>query len=140
MSTALWLYYREGETASSDQEDLITLYRHAEKLDRICRSLSLTPLSEYHDFTDAAFNLSNEELPDGMSSTVDLMKVQGSWHSVTDGVSVFSSLLQWLEDNPTRFGFLGNDYKEILGELRQCLKSLRSKEASDCEFTLCVVQ
>ena len=140
MSTALWLYYRVGETASSSQEDLIYLYRNAPKLDRICRNLSLKPLSEFHDLTDAKFNLGNEELPDGMSSTTELMIKRGSWHPVNDGLSTFSALLQWLMANPTRFGVLGNDYQEILDELTLCVKSLESQKASPCEFNLCVVQ
>ena len=140
MSTALWLYYREGKTASSNQEDLIFVYRHAAKLDRLCRNLSLKPLSEFHDITDAKFNLGNEGLPDGMSSTVDLMVDRGSWHPVNDGLSTFSALLQWLRANPTRFGVLGNDYQEVLDELTPCVESLESKKAGPYEFNLCVVQ
>jgi hypothetical protein len=140
MSTALWLYYREGETASTNQEDLVSLYRHASKLDRICRNLSLIPLSEFHDLTDAKFNMSNEALPDGISSTTELMTKRGSWHPVNDGLSSLSALLQWLSTNPTRFGVLGNDYQKILDELTICVKSLESRAESPCEFNLCVVQ
>ena len=140
MSTALWLYYRAGKTASSNEEDLIALYRHAKQLDRICGRLSLTPLSAFHDLTDAKFNLGDEDLPDGMTSTVELMVDRGSWHSVTEGRTVFFELLEWLKANPTRFGLLGNDYNEVLGELKRCLESLEAQETDSCEFNLCVVQ
>ena len=139
MSTALWLYYRERKTASSSQEDLIFLYRHAPKLDRICRNLSLIPLTEFHDLTDAKFNLGDEQLPDGISSTVELMIDRGSWHPVNNGLSSFSALGQWLRENPTRFGVLRNDYQEVLEELMLCLKSLELQKTSPCEFNLCVV-
>lgn len=140
MSTALWLYFREGQAASSSQEDLFFLYRHAGKLDRICRSLALKPLSEFHDVTDARFNLGDEPLPDGMSSTVDLMVERGTWHPISDGLSTFSELLRWLRANPTRFGLLRDDYQAVLDELAQCVKSLESRQVGSCEFNLCVVQ
>lgn len=140
MSTALWLYFRDGDSAASDEEDLVFIYRHASKLDRICRKLSLTPLSNFHDLTDADFNMGAAPLPAGMSDTRELMMLKGSWHPVSDGEATFSALLEWLKANPTRFGLLRDDYQSILAELEHCLNCFESRGGREGDFNLCVVQ
>ena len=104
------------------------------------RSIGDIARSEGHDLTDAEFNMGAASLPAGMSDTRELMMLKGSWHPVSDGEATFSTLLEWLKANPTRFGMLRDDYQSILAELEHCLNCFESRGGREGDFNLCVVQ
>ncbi len=63
MSTVLWANALLDGRVNSDQDDRYALYRHLDKLDRVCRSLGLPPLSDVCDTTDSRFRSATKRSP-----------------------------------------------------------------------------
>jgi hypothetical protein len=136
MGTTLRLFFEEGAKESRGKQALVCLCRHASKLDRICRKLDLKQLSDFHD--DSGTGLS-QELPGGVTETIKIMIRSKPWFSVADGLATLGPLLRWLEQNPTRFGLLSDDYRGVMDELRHCVEQLEAHPDESCRFNLCVV-
>jgi hypothetical protein len=134
MARALRLYLEEGSRESRKGEALPRLYRHAPKLDRLCRRLALQPLSRFHDHSGTS------KVPSGVSDTIKIMVKSKPWFPVADGLATLVPLLRWLEQNPTRFGLLSDDYRGVLEELRLCVAGLEARPPETCRFNLCASQ
>jgi hypothetical protein len=132
MASALRLYLEEGSRESRGGEALPCLYRHAPKLDRLCRRLALRPLSSFHDRSGI------DKVPSGVSDTIKIMVKSKPWFPVADGLATVVPLLHWLEQNPTRFGLLSDDYRGVLEELKLFVAGLEARPEATCRFNLCV--
>lgn len=135
MGSAFRLHFEEGTKQSRGKDVLACLYRRASKLDRICRRLEVTPICDFHDGLDAAPDAFHASVTD----TLKIMVKSKLWFPIADGRASFVPLLHWLEQNPTRFGLVYDDYRGILDELRRCVAELESRSDESCRFNLGVV-
>lgn len=139
MSTVLWANQLSDGAVTSDQEDRYALYRHLDKLDKVCRSLGMTPLSAICDSTDMQFNLGDAELPEGMTSTNDLMARDGVWVPAVEAVALLEGLLAAVREKQIRFGILRDDHDEVVRELSESLAVARAAAAQGAKFNFAVV-
>lgn len=139
MSTVLWANVLIGGKVKSDEADHPALYKHADKLDGITRALHLQPFLEICDTTDLRFNVEDTALPAGMSSTNELMAVQGSWMSMTSAVSFLQALRDHIADRKIRFGLLSNQHAQVVAELDEVLAFARAEAAGAEKFNFSVV-
>lgn len=131
MSTVLWANTLIDGVVESDESDKYALYRHSKKLEKLTNRLKVTSFISGQDFTDAQFNLSDDDLPKGMESTDELMAENGIWVSGADAVEMLEDLISHISTNKTKFGFLRDDSEQVLIELKESLDSAnRAKEAN----------
>ncbi|RTL45635.1 MAG: hypothetical protein EKK53_05480 [Burkholderiales bacterium] len=122
-----------------EEADYSALYRHADKLDTLTRKLGLTPFQSLCDLTDVRFNMDQLKLPEGMTSTTELMAVQGAWVDTTQAVTMLQSLRQHIVDHKVRFGLLSNQHDEVVQELGAALAFAKTQVATAPKFNFVVV-
>lgn len=139
MSTVLWANVLVDDKVKSQQADHAALYRHAKKLDALTRSLALPPFESLCDTTDLRFNVENKELPAGMTSTDELMAVQGAWLPIAEAIRLLTALRDHVETTKPRFGLLGNQQSEVLRELDEALAFAIAEAAQASRFNFSIV-
>lgn len=119
MSTVLWanVLMADGKVVS-EQADYPALYRHAEKLQKLSKEAGLPGFEEHCDLTDIRYNMEDLPLPDGMTSTDELMARDGVWLEPAKMVALLQSLEQKITQGNVRFGLLSNQQSDVLEELR----------------------
>lgn len=138
MSTVLWANVLVDGSVRSEQEDRPALYKHAEKLDSISKSLGLPSFLATCDQTDVRFNLEDLALPEGMESTNDVMAVSGAWLSRMKAISLLQGLLAHIQSVNTRFGLLQNQHGAVVDELSGALAFLQAETHAE-KFNFSVV-
>lgn len=139
MSTVLWANYLVNGVVTSDESDKYALYKHADKLDAICRDIGVLPFSEIHDATDARVNLGDAELPAGMESTDELMAKEGVWVGAHDALQMLEALLNKIETENIRFGVLQNAHDAVVEELKESISFAREAAGKSAKFNFGVV-
>lgn len=139
MSTVLWANVLQDGKVTSDQDDHLALYKHADKLDALTKVLQLPSFLGICDTTDLRFNTEDLELPEGMESTDELMAVRGAWMPVSDAVALLEALRKHIVDRKIRFGLLGNQHQDVVAELDAVLDFARAEAASPGRFNFSVV-
>lgn len=139
MSTVLWSNVLVDGKVKSWSEDKFALYKHSKKLDKLTKSLGVARFVDVQDFTDVKFNMSNEELPEGMQSTNELMAVNGVWISGERAVEMLEALISHIIKEKTGFGLLSNDHMEVLNELQESLEVAREAKEQNGKFNFSVV-
>ena len=140
MSTVLWANRLLGTgEVISDESDKWALYRHAGKLDGLASAAKVEPFSSLLDHTDVRFNMGDDELPEGMVSTNELMARDGVWRSAEDALAVLDGLLALVTAQKPRFGLVRNDYEAVVAELSESIEFAKKAGASAARFNLSVV-
>ncbi len=139
MSTVLWANVLVSGEVTCEEADYIALYRHADKLDRLTRKLGLTPFQSLCDLTDVRFNMDQLTLPEGMTSTTELMALQGAWVDTGQAIAMLQGLRQHIIDSKVRFGVLSNQHDEVVQELGAALAFAKSRAATAPKFNFIVV-
>lgn len=140
MSTVLWANYLVDGVVSCDESDKYALYEHIDQLDEICRDAGLVPLSEWYDSTDLGFNLGEEdELPEGIESTDELMATDGVWTDAGVAVDALEQLLATIRDKNIVFGAQDNAHDEIVQELEESIAYAQEAAAVNGKFNFSVV-
>jgi hypothetical protein len=139
VSTVLWANELVGEVVTSDESDKYALYKHADKLDEIGQRITQKSFKSLCDTTDLEFNLGDDELPDGMTSTNELMARSGKWMAASEAASLLSSLITEIETRKLRFGLLKNDHDAVLAELKESLSYAQDAAAKGGKFNFSVV-
>lgn len=139
MSTVLWANTLMGGVVDSDESDKYALYRHSKKLDKLTNQLKVTHFISTQDFTDMQFNVSDEDLPEGMESTDELMAEKGVWVTGAEAVRMLESLISHISSKNIKFGLLRNDSEEILIELKESLESAKKARGANGKFNFSVV-
>jgi len=121
VSTVLWANSLANGEVTSDESDKVALHRHADKLDQLSAQLKLRPFSELLDATDVKYNVSDLELPEGCSSTNDVMAKEGVWVDAAEALRRLQQLLAHIQQHKTRFGLLRNDHAAVVGELEESI-------------------
>jgi len=140
LSTVLWANHllNNGELAS-DESDKWALYKHADKLDKLATAAELEPFSSLLDNTDMQFNLGDDELPDGIQSTNDLMARNGVWRSTDDALWILNGLLAAITTEKPRFGVMKNDYDSVVAELSESIEYAKKARKLGVKFNFSVV-
>jgi hypothetical protein len=140
MSTVLWANYRldNGEVVS-DESDKWALYKYSDKLDRLASAAKLSPFTSLLDHTDLQFNLGDDELPEGMESTNELMARDGVWKSADESQAILAGLLSVITSTKPRFGMLTNDYEAVVAELAESIEYARKARDAGARFNFSVV-
>lgn len=139
MSTVLWANVLVNGVVVSDESDKRALYKYAKKLDKISKALNVTHFLSVQDFTDIQFNLSDQDLPEGMGSTNDLMAKAGVWVSGEEAVEMLQKLINYISSNKTKFGFLANESEAVINELTESLISANKAQSENGKFNFSVV-
>lgn len=140
MSTVLWANVLHGADVKSEETDRYALYKHADKLDAITRKLGLPAFNEFCDTTDLRFNTDEDlQLPEGMTSTNELMAREGVWLEGTRAVETLERLLTHIREHQVRFGLLSNQHDEVVSELEEVIAFLRAEPGSGTKFNFSVV-
>jgi hypothetical protein len=139
VSTVLWANVLVDGKVISDESDHLALYKHADKLDAIARTLRLRPFLEICDTTDQRYNLEDEELPEGMSSTNELMAAQGAWLPIAEAQSLLGSLREHIVAKRVRFGLLSNQHTQVVAELDEVLAFVAAQSGKADRFNFSVV-
>lgn len=139
MSTVLWANTLLNGTVTADESDKWALHKHSDKLDELTRALKLTPFSSLCDTTDAEFNMSDADLPVGMTSTNELMAQRGVWVDAAAAVQMLESLLAAIRTNKTRFGLLKNDHEDVVSELVESIAFAKLAADKGARFNFAIV-
>ena len=139
MSTVLWSNELVDGKVASDESDKYALYRHTDKLDVISRRVCQKSFKDLCDTTDLEFNLNDEELPEGMTSTDELMAKRGKWVPATEAVGLLAAVIGEIETQKIRFGLLKNDYDAVVEELKESLAYAQAAAAKGGKFNFSVV-
>lgn len=139
MSTVLWVNCLIDGCVESDQSDKYALCKHLARLDKICRSAGLPPLSGICDSTDAKFNLDETELPDDMESTHELMAEKGVWMDAKAAAPFLEQLLTEITLKKTRFGLFSDSHHEIVSELRAAIEFAQKAANKNGKFNFSFV-
>ncbi len=139
MSTVLWANTLINGVVDSDESDKYALYKHSKKLDRLTSQLNVTNFLSAQDFTDMRINVSDEDLPEGMESTDELMAKKGEWVTGVEAVRMLEILISHISSRSIKFGLLKNNSEEILIELKESLESAKIAKDANGKFNFSVV-
>jgi hypothetical protein len=128
MSMAFWLFFRDNETSSSDNEDLYSLCRYCDELDQLAKTLNVKDISSFVDTTDAELN---EGWLDAEAS-VSSMK----WFPSNDGLVTLQALKTALENPITLPKIKASARTELLEEVANCLSQLEQAHDKTFHFQL----
>lgn len=140
MSTVLWanLLTRDGGV-TSDESDKWALFKYVDKLDKLASEAKLEPFSSLLDQTDLRFNLSDDDLPEGMTSTDELMARDGVWKPAPEALAILDGLLTLITAEKPRFGVMKNSYNTIVSELTESIEHAKKANAAGARFNFSVV-
>lgn len=139
MSTVLWANYLVDDVVSSDESDKFALYEHLDQIDDICRDIGLVPLSDWCDSTDLAFNIGEEDdLPDGIDSTDELMAAGGVWTDAGVALDALEQLLATIQEKHIVFGD-DNAHDAIVQELEESIACAQEAAAAGGKFNFSIV-
>ncbi len=140
MSTVLWAnHLLNNGGVVSDESDKWALYKYADKLDKLASVAGLEPFSSLLDHTEMQFNLGDDELPDGIQSTNDLMARNGMWKSDDDALGILNGLFAAITTEKPRFGVMKNDYDAVIAELSESIKYAEKARKLGVKFNFSVV-
>lgn len=139
MSTVLWANQLVGGVVTSDESDKYAPYKHADKLEQIGQRIARMSFQSLCDTTDLEFNLGDDELPDGVASTNEIMATKGKWMEASEAASFLGALIAEIETKKVRFGLLRNDHDAVLAELKESLSHAQGAMASGGKFNFSVV-
>lgn len=140
MSTVLWAnhLFDNGEVIS-DESDKWALCKYADKLDELAGTAKVEPFSSLLDHTDFQFNMGDDELPEGMESTNELMARDGVWKSASDALAILNALFAVITAGKPRFGLMKNNYDEVVAELSESIAYAKKASESGARFNFSVV-
>lgn len=140
MSIVLWAnrLLNTGEVVA-EERDKWALYKHADKLDKLASVAKVGPFSSLLDHTDLQFNMGNDELPEGMQSTTELMARDGVWRSANDALAILNGLFALITAEKPRFGVLKNDFDTVVAELSESIEYAEKASEVGAKFNFSVV-
>lgn len=139
MSTVLWANVLESGEVTCEEADYVALFKHADKLDKLSRQLGLTPFLSVCDTTDVRFNMDELKLPDGMTSTTELMALQGLWIDSAAAVALLQGLRRHIAEHKVRFGLLSNQHDDVVAELDAALAFAQAQASPSRQFNFGIV-
>ena len=138
-NTCLCVYQLKNGKLSSEKIDREVLYKHARKLDKICKSLNITPLSDFFETTYADSYLMQRGLPEKYKDFKEWIKAEGNWNDPQEGEAALSGLLTHLKGHKQRFGLWHDDYPHVVKELECAIGHIAGARKNAAKFALAVV-
>jgi hypothetical protein len=140
LSTVLWANHllNNGEVAS-DESDKWALYKYADRLDKLTSVAGVDLFSSLFDYTDMQFNLDDNDLPDGIHTTSDLIARNGVWKSADDALVILNGLLTTITTEKPKFGILKNNYNAVVNELSESIEYAKKARNLGVKFNFSVV-
>lgn len=139
LSTVLWANYLSNGEVTSNQSDKWALYKHADKLDKLASGAGLESFSGLLDHTDFEFNMGDDDLPEGIKSTNELMARDGVWKSANDALALLNGLVTVIKTAKPRFGVMKNDYDAVMTELSESIEYAKKAGELGAKFNFSVV-
>jgi hypothetical protein len=139
MSTVLWANYLADGLVTSDESDKYALFKHLDKLDKLCKAKGLALLSDLCDSTDLRFNLEEFELPDGMESTNEAMALEGVWVDGAEALTLLEQLLEVIRTDKTKFGLIKDNHNDVVAELDESIAFAKIAADKKAKFNFCFV-
>ncbi len=139
MSTVLWANLWVDGRVEGESEDRVALYAQAKALDALTRKLGLPSFLAICDTTDVRFNLDELELPEGMSSTNELMARDGAWLAHAEAVAMLERLRAHIVEHSVRFGWLRNAHADVVEELGGVIAFAKAAEGRAQKFNFSIV-
>jgi hypothetical protein len=139
MSTVLWANILENGKVISDERDKYVLYKYSKQLDKLTHKLNVVSFISTQDFTDMQFNISEDDLPDGMESTDQLMVEQGVWVAGAEAVDMLEKLINYISEHKIKFGLLRNAQEDVMDELKESLEFAYKAKNINGKFNFSVV-
>jgi hypothetical protein len=140
LSTVLWAnHLQKNGVVTTDESDKWALYKHADKLDKLASAAKLQAFTSLLNHTDVQFNLGDAELPEGLASTNELMARAGVWKPANDALAILNGLLAVISREKPRFGFVKNDYDDVVAELVEGITYAKNADESGAMFNFSVV-
>lgn len=141
MAATLYLTTLDGRQLSRHPQFLRQLLVHLDGLDAQCRTLGVTPLSEFIDLTDLEWqDVLSQAGADAAPADIDPETGCGyaiedmDWLPVGSGMSTFEALSAHLQHNPVPGPAV--EQQQLLDELQQCLQILEPLEGRGLHFNL----
>jgi hypothetical protein len=128
MSDTIW-FLREGHTEDGDDYDHTLMLNASEQLDALAESLGVQKLSDFHDYSDLEFNVSEEELDE------EWITENSQWHDPAPALESVTTLLANLD----RLEIPEEDRQPLQEELEDCHQKLRNAVADGEKFHFCIV-
>jgi len=120
MYKILTLNSLNGKIITSDRADKNILAKFRNKLDNICNKHGIPKFSELIDYTHFSLDYGVIPFPEGMSLDDEVMAERGKWLDADKAYYQLNALYNILQHQPVRFGFLKNQYTQVLLELSEC--------------------
>jgi len=139
VSTVLWANLWVDGAVEGESEDRAALYAQAKALDALTRKLGLPSFLALCDTTDVRFNLDEFDLPEGMTSTDQVMARDGVWLPLADAIAMLEALLAHVVEREVRFGWLRNAHPEVVAELRGVIAFAKAAEGRAQKFNFSIV-
>jgi hypothetical protein len=139
VSTVLWANLLDNGRVISDERDKYALYKHSKKLNKLTARLGVSGFLSTQDFTDLQFNLSRDELPQGIETTNELMAQNGNWLAAQDALNMLRQLIEHIDANKVKFGLFSDDREQVLRELEESLDMARRADSVNGMFNFSVV-
>ena len=100
MGSVLWVNQltSTGEVITDDS-DKWALFKSCDALDVLAKKAYVKPFTGLFDHTDLEYNLSDEDLPDDIESTTELMAKSGVWVSADQALNILDGLLAYIQAN-----------------------------------------
>ena len=106
---------------------------------QLTRQLGVRSFLSAQDFTGLQFNLDDDDLPQGIESTEELMAQNGTWMAAQDAVEMLGNLIRHIDERKIKFGFFNDDREDVLQELEQSLVIAERANSVNGMFNFSVV-
>lgn len=128
MSDTIW-FLREGHSEDGDDYDHTLMLNSSEQLDALAESLGVSKLSDFYDYSDLEFNLSEEELDEAWVAE------NSQWHEPSPALESVKTLLAHLE----KLDIPAESRSDLQEELADCREKLANAIAAGEKFHFCIV-
>ena len=137
MSNTIWVDV-EGRLAKELPNDNSIMLELKDELDSLCGELGVTPLSNFHDYSELAANYAEEldDVPDNLPAP--------SWFDPFSGLKSITAVAKFLTEHPERLSFSDDKSRKhwriaLMRELNDSESTLRKAATADRKFRLLIV-
>jgi hypothetical protein len=85
------------------------------------------------------FNISDDELPEGVESTDEIMAQNGVWVPGSEATRMLDELISHISSQKIKFGLFKDDVEEVLDELNKSLEVAKKARSANGMFNFAIV-
>ncbi len=134
MSDTIWVRRKSkvGTDDSGDDVDHSIFCRCADEIDSLAKSLGTRGLSDFFDFTDYQYNMSDDDLPETWVADNE------KWFSPADALPSLTQIIARLKTGEVK-GLKEKYRPDLIEELEDCLVKVSGAQADNDQFHFCIV-